>query len=74
MTTVNDFVNAIASGNLSQANNMFGELMHDRLSQSLDDKKIEIAQGFGGIDTNEEDTEEDQETEDDEVSEVSGSD
>jgi len=66
---INDFVTAVASGNLSQANNMFDELMHDRLSQSLDDKKIELAQGIiGVVDSEEEDNE------NDEVYEVSGSD
>jgi hypothetical protein len=49
---------------------MFGELMHDRLSQGLDDKKIELAQGT--MDFQEEDTEEDDTEEDDENAEVSG--
>ena len=66
MSTVNDFVSALATGNLVQANTVFGELMHDRLAQGLDDKKIELAQGMIGIQNNE-DTEED-----DENAEVSG--
>ena len=71
MPTVNDFVSAIATGNLAQANTMFGELMHDRLAQGLDDKKIELAQGMIGI-QNDEDTEEDNENA--EVSGISGDD
>lgn len=78
MPTVNDFISAIATGNLASANSMFGDLMQDRLSAALDDKKIELAQGMIGIDqsSNEEDEYEDtvEDHEHDEVSGVSGSD
>ena len=77
MPSVNDFIDAIAKGNLAGANNMFGELMQDRLGAALDDKKIELAQGMLGIETEaseEEDTTLEGEDENAEVSGVSGSD
>ena len=72
MPNVNDFVSAIAAGNLANANTMFGELMQDRLSAALDDKKIELAQGIIGLEADEDTAEEDNENA--EVSGVSGSD
>ena len=77
MPNVNDFIDAIAQGNLAGANTMFGELMQDRLSAALDDKKIELAQGMLGIESagsSEEDTTLEGENENAEVSGVSGSD
>jgi hypothetical protein len=73
MPNVNDFIDAISKGNLAGANTMFGELMQDRLNQALDDKKIELAQGMIGIESDEDVTTED-EDENAEVSGVSGSD
>lgn len=74
MPTVNDFVNAIATGNLANANTLFGGLMQDRLSQALDDKKIELAQGILGVAdvSTEEGAEEESTLEDNENAEVSG--
>ena len=74
MSNVNDFVTAIASGNLVGANSMFGALMQDRLSQALDDKKIELSQGIIGVEADDEVTLEDGDIENAEVSGVSGSD
>lgn len=78
MPTVNDFISAIATGNLASANSMFGDLMQDRLSAALDDKKIELAQGMIGIDQSSDEEDEYVDTvedhEHDEVSGVSGSD
>ena len=74
-TNVNDFIDAIATGNLAGANSMCGELMQDRLSQALDDKKIEIAQGMLGIASEESNDETlEDENENAEVQGVSGSD
>lgn len=72
MPTVNDFISAIATGNLVNANSMFGELMQDRLSAALDDKKIELAQGMIGIEQSSNDEEDNDTVEDNEHAEVSG--
>jgi len=53
MSNINDFILAIANGNLSNANTVFNDLMQDRLLAALDDKRIELAQGMLGIEENE---------------------
>lgn len=53
MSNINDFISAIANGNLSNASTMFNNLMQDRLNAILDDKRIELAQGMLGIEDNE---------------------
>lgn len=47
MADVQDLINALDSGNKSEAGSVFADLMGDKINAALDDKRVEMARGFG---------------------------
>jgi len=72
MTSINDLIYALDSGDMSTAGNAFSTVMVDKINDALNDKKIEIGQTMMGITQEEESNEETlEDINDDEVSGVS---
>jgi len=66
MPTVDELIQSITSGNMTGANQTFASMMQDKLNSALDDRKIEMAQSMLGIESDEDnDNEEDLEGMDD---------
>lgn len=48
MEKVSDLIDALKSGDNIAASNVFGDLMNDKINDSLDDRRIGIAQSMFG--------------------------
>lgn len=57
MTDVNDLINALGTGDNVSAEDIFGSLMNDKINSAMDDRKIELAQGMMGVESEVEDIE-----------------
>lgn len=45
--TTMDLINALGSGNKSDAQNVFNSVMSDKMNAALDDRRTNIAQSYG---------------------------
>jgi hypothetical protein len=67
-----DFVNALQSGNFTNAEELFNDLLGDKVQQSLDAEKVSVAdQMFNGVEPVELETDMDDEEVDDVLDTVS---
>jgi hypothetical protein len=46
MSDIKSMVDAVSSGDMASANNIFNGIMADKVSQALDAKRVEVAQNL----------------------------
>jgi hypothetical protein len=56
MTDTSDLINALNSGNKSGAQDVFNNLMSDKINMALDDRRTQIAQSYGSKETYEDES------------------
>jgi len=56
MTDTSDLINALNSGNKSDAQDVFNDLMSNKINMALDDRRTQIAQSFDNKETYEDES------------------